>query len=308
MGDEGGKQGELRDLLLQIQGDMANMRTSIEKRLDDITLDMNNMKQRMNVIENPPFNPETTLIFEGIQPSIEQSDSDIIRNLIGSTGVTCTVKNLKRLPNRGRGPAKIKCQVNSLEEKIDILRHKMSMKDLLPNVWVRSSKDHTLRVMEQNFKTILKLIPLGEDYYVAGNGLLVESDPDKGYEDSDQQPGATPLMSGTGAPRGFRGGYRRRGRGSLGNRGRGYGRGRGRGSGRGGGRDPYQHHGSSTPTQNPFNPLYIQGQETVHLQIADLTHLMEESDNQEPTQPQTQQKKRQKDYVKKPKLWKITLL
>ena len=86
-----------------------------------LTSELNNIKQRMESLEKPAFEPDRTLVLTGLKPSAEISDADMVTNMISGTGVKCAIRNIKRLESRGRGPGIIKCEVESTEEKIELL-------------------------------------------------------------------------------------------------------------------------------------------------------------------------------------------
>ncbi len=84
-------------------------------------------------------------------------------------------------------PPLVKFAVPSLEGKIAVLRAKRNLKQSaeFPRVFLRSSKSHTERLIEPNFKKMLDLIPGGENMRVAGSGRLVDR---KGnYDESSHQ-------------------------------------------------------------------------------------------------------------------------
>ena len=216
---------------------------SIENRL---SREMCEVKDRLSIIEKPPYDPERTLVLTGIKPNPEISDSQKIKNLIEATGVSCSIRNIKRLtPSHDQGIGLVKCELNSVEEKIAVLKQKQHMIKMEQGSWVRSSKSHIERVTEMNFKTILSIIPGGDGYTVAGNGKLIpkpeEYPEDDSYNDTSDQKKEMPRgASMRGGRRGndsrnYRGGYRGRGH---------RGRGRGpRGGPRGGPQTPGRGYG-----------------------------------------------------------------
>jgi hypothetical protein len=69
----------------------------------------------------------------------------------------------------------VKVQFESVKDKIDVLREKQHLSNSaeFSRVFIRSSKSHSERVMEQNFKTLLELLPFGKDYFITGNGKMI---------------------------------------------------------------------------------------------------------------------------------------
>ena len=62
---------------------------------------------------------------------------------------------------------------------IKALRTKTNPKDDRANIkaWIKSYKEHTKRVQENNIKLLLKLIPGGDNYIVNRNGRIVKKSP-----------------------------------------------------------------------------------------------------------------------------------
>lgn len=71
----------------------------------------------------------------------------------------------ERLQSRGSGPGVVRAEFASVREKVDILRGKHNLKSntQFAKVFVRSAKSHTDRIMESNFKTLLRDLPTGKD-------------------------------------------------------------------------------------------------------------------------------------------------
>ena len=263
MGDESPKNiNEVVKMIADLKKVFMSENEAREKQLTRIetslTSEMNKVKERLDKIEKVPFDPERTLVFTGIKPSAETADHQKIQNLIEATGISCTIRNVKRLvPHNENAVGIIKCELDSLEEKIQVLKNKGQMIKASPGIWVRSSKSHTDRVMGMNFQTLLTLIPGGDDFKVAGNGVIIpkyegQEDLDSGNAQANQ--GEPNSSHGNPPPRGstMRGGFRGRGRpfrGRNNNRGRGNGGYRGGRGGQSRWRPNQEQHGH--PQHNP---------------------------------------------------------
>ena len=216
---------EVALLIADLKKSFIDQNAAREKQLNRIettlTTDMNKVKQRLDQIEKPPFDPERTLVFTGVKPSEETADHVKIQNLIEATGVQCTIRNVKRLvPNHENTVGIIKCELDSLDEKIQVLRNKRHIITTSQGVWVRSSKTHTDRVMSSNFQTILSLIPGGDGFKMAGNGIIIpkpeREEETEDYNQTAENDNQNETHAGNrprGAPWGsqLRGGYRGRG-------------------------------------------------------------------------------------------------
>ena len=95
----------------------------------------------------------------------------LISEGLGSEAVPIATE---RMLAHGSGPGLVKAEFNSVSEKVAVLRKKRLLKERgdYGNVYIRSAKSHTARLIEINFKTLLKEIPGGSEFYVAGNGRL----------------------------------------------------------------------------------------------------------------------------------------
>ena len=114
-------------------------------------------------------------------------------------GTAATVVRAERTQPRNNKPGLIKCQLASVEEKINVLRNKKKIKDDedLRRVFIARMRSHEERLIENNFKAILKELPNGNQYRFTGSGRLV----DKRDED-----GATGQGGGAGRQAGGGGG------------------------------------------------------------------------------------------------------
>ena len=62
-----------------------------------------------------------------------------------------------RTPVRGKNKGVLKIQLKTCEDKIDVLRKKSNLRNSVEfkKVYLHSSKSHTDRLIETNFKTLL---------------------------------------------------------------------------------------------------------------------------------------------------------
>ena len=75
-----------------------------------------------------------------------------------------------------------KCYIESVEQKVNVLRAKQKLKQSqsYKNVYMHGSKTHTERILELNAKTLLSELPNGNQYRVTANGRIVKKQPDTG--------------------------------------------------------------------------------------------------------------------------------
>lgn len=97
-----------------------------------------------------------------------------------SHGLKCNpmpaIINAERLKPRGPKPGLIKAELGTVEEKIAVLRRKRQLSETegFGNIYIQSAKSHTERLIDLNFRTLLREIPQGKNYYITGNGRMVK--------------------------------------------------------------------------------------------------------------------------------------
>ena len=135
-------------------------------------------------ISRATYNPESTVIAAGLQESededIKEKAASLVRQGLGLRDVP--VIRATRLASRGPKPGLVKIQLDSLENKKRVLKNKLQLKDSdnYGRVFVRSSKSHTDRLIELNFRKLLEYVPGGQDLRLTGNGRLVLKDREAG--------------------------------------------------------------------------------------------------------------------------------
>ena len=166
------------------------IRADLEKHGRDIkdTLDIEvgRLQSRMDALEGRinstgglpkvRFDPDVSIIVAGLPREAEENISEKVKMLlVNGLGVKVDIADAIRLDGRGDQPGLVKIECISREEKIAILRQKNKLKDHpeYGKVYVRSAKSHTDRLIEINFKTLLREIPNGKDFFITGNGRLV---------------------------------------------------------------------------------------------------------------------------------------
>ncbi len=123
---------------------------------------------------NPLDDPELTITASGI-PDMDAEDAeslirkakDIIRCMGDDVSANVRVTAATRLPRRfDNKPGIVKFSLNSVDEKVLILRNKMLLKDSenYKTVYIRSSKSHVERLIEMNGRAILRNLP-GASHY-----------------------------------------------------------------------------------------------------------------------------------------------
>ncbi len=81
-------------------------------------------------------------------------------------------------------------ELRSLQEKVAVLRHKQCLKgnEMIKNFYIHSAKSLIERLINLNFRTLLKELPLGKEYFLAGNGRLMKRNQDDAASGSRSSP------------------------------------------------------------------------------------------------------------------------
>ena len=173
----------------RLENKLDSNNTKLEQLGQHVSLELNEVRDRLVKLERPEFDPTRTLIFDGLKPHSDKSDQELLENIYEKIGVKCSIVNVKRMKTYSSRPGLLKCEVNSEEEKIEILRAKFSLNDVAPNVYCRSSKSHTERLLEMNSRLLLKMLTEKQDasqYKVSNNGKIVKIIPDDVNENNRQ--------------------------------------------------------------------------------------------------------------------------
>ena len=166
----------------QVLAELSKQGREIRAHMD---LEIGRLEARIDTLEGkieggsdiackPRFDPDVSIIISGLS---EDGDEDLqltVLRLLSGLGSEAVPVAVERIRSRGRGPGLVKAEFSSVEEKVAILRNKQKLRDQeeFAKVFMRSAKSHTDRLIEINFKTLLKEIPGGADYFVAGNGRI----------------------------------------------------------------------------------------------------------------------------------------
>lgn len=160
---------------------ISNFKAEIDADLGGMNAQLINLKQHIE--DKEKFDPEKTLVVTGFKVEHGETQLSLHRNIeamisIMGPNVCGTVVDVKRLTSRNTKPGIVKVELRSLEQKLSVLRGKTSLKrhSKYENVWIRSSMQHGERVGNINFRTLLNIVPGGENYYLASNGRIVSKD------------------------------------------------------------------------------------------------------------------------------------
>ena len=123
---------------------------------------------------------DLSIIAYGVHYQPNEDLKEKLRTMLDSIvdGNSYTILDCKRM--RSQNPTKpppCKFALQSVEEKINVLRKKKDLKQIsyYSGIYMRSSKSHVERAMERNFQTLLQSFPdLAQKYRLAGHTVLVK--------------------------------------------------------------------------------------------------------------------------------------
>ena len=201
-------QTEMNDSLVSIKSDYASLKVELETLQNRLTTVENRNNQQEDY--DPVNNVDKTIVVANLKEeaddplTLNDTVDQLIEALGDSVSQEVTVVQTKRLVGRDNKPGLVKVALDSLESKIKVLKSKKNLRnnETFKRVWLRSSKSHTDRVAEMNFKKILQLVPGGDKLKISGNGKIID--------DGNGNDGVRGASSGVGGANG-RGAYRGRG-------------------------------------------------------------------------------------------------
>ena len=209
-GDKGETEVELlRSYVVQLRQHIESFRTNFQAKLDDISQDCSSkvstetLKSQLDTesgiliaritqvetrvarleqtqAERLEYDTETTVVAQGLHWGNGDNILAEAKKMVNQVlGLDVDVVRAKQLPSRNGRPGLVKVQLNSLQEKIQLLRakHDLKQKEGYRNVFIRSSKTHMERLLELNIKTMLEEIPSCRNKFrLTASGRLVRKD------------------------------------------------------------------------------------------------------------------------------------
>lgn len=146
----------------------------MSSRMEDIEL-----KMGKNQVRGKPFDPDVSLVIVGLPHTEEEDVQAKVRHLLGE-GMRCDpvpkLVAVERMRARGPKPGLVRVELETVQDKVAVLRRKAKLKDSdsYGRVFVSSAKSYAERLMEINLRTLISEIPAAKGYFVAGNGRLVK--------------------------------------------------------------------------------------------------------------------------------------
>ena len=178
-----------------LENKFRQVMTYVDQEVGTLSERINGIEQRIVNMEEKQakaqeYDPETTIVAENLQHEKDENLKNKMEKLIRTDlAVNVPIVRVTRLPEGPprmtrfgmvRKPGIVKVQFESVEDKVKVLREKRNITNSpeFSNVFLRSSKSHSERIMQQNFKTLIEALPLAKDYMITGNGRLVKKEND----------------------------------------------------------------------------------------------------------------------------------
>ena len=187
----------------EVKDEFAIDISRLDNKFKELEVRMDSLVSTQSLQNTPPFDPNLTIVAIGIPYGKTENLQEKVENLVDAIKdnpppggdrhlADAKIINCLRMPERsdGKHPL-VKIQFENLNQKISILRGKNILKDTrnFKRVFLRTSKSHTERLMEQNILTLLKMIPSGEEKLkLSSSGHLIPKPPPNAWEQRrDQQ-------------------------------------------------------------------------------------------------------------------------
>ena len=188
------KFNELKD---EFQIDIARLDKKFEEmelRIKGVHNKVEEVKMSQEPLKN--FDPEKTIVVSGLKHDAFETQDILdtkIQSLVSEIKESpppggdrelqeaTVVRSMRLKPrdnNAGRSPI-VKVEFRTKDEKVAILRGKQVLKEsrTFKKVFIRTSKSHEARMMEQNLQNILEYIGADKDLKIASNGKLIPKPP-----------------------------------------------------------------------------------------------------------------------------------
>ena len=160
-----------------------NFRDEFHARIEDLENRMACFEERLESrppASTPPYDPENTIIANGVvqdeNEDVMQKAKEIVQDGLGLDSTT--VVRATRVPSRGTQPGLMKIEFPDVNTKVTALRAKQRLQNYDENgrIFIRSAKSHVERIIEINFRMLLKELPNGNQFRITSNGRLVRKD------------------------------------------------------------------------------------------------------------------------------------
>ena len=176
------------NLKTHIQNSVDEMRKYVDGEMGKMSSKITEIEEKvagLEAKETPEYHPDVSIIMSKVPMEEDEDIKSVVDKIIHDELALPQVQVIRamRLPQRNQNPGSpnvpplIKVQLHDLETKKRVLREKKRLQNSanFQNVWIRTSKPHSERIMEMNCRTILELMgPKGKEMFISGSGKIVK--------------------------------------------------------------------------------------------------------------------------------------
>ena len=193
------------ELKAELDAKVNMLQQNLDIDIGQVSARMDRFEAKLTEAESCPankFQSDVSVIIVGLPFTDGEIPRERVASLLAEV-LQCDpvpeIVNAERTTPRGRGPGVIKVEFRTVQDKVAVLRLKKKLMDTegFGRVFIQSAKSHTERLIDLNFRTILKELPAGKDYFLTGNGKLVKRD----RQQERQNPGNSASLDSSGSPR-----------------------------------------------------------------------------------------------------------
>ncbi|KAK7929363.1 hypothetical protein WMY93_005758 [Mugilogobius chulae] len=174
----------------ELETTAAEIRANLDAEVAIMSVRMERIEAKIANKSTLRFDPIVSVIIVGLQ---QEDHEDLMAKVLDllRNGLCCdpvpTPAAVERVRARGNKPGVVKVQLSSVEEKVAVLKRKAKLKEdvRFQRVFVASAKSHAERLLDLNFRALLRETFVGKDFYLAANGRLVKrtgGQPRQGHE------------------------------------------------------------------------------------------------------------------------------
>ena len=173
-----------RNIKAEIRNEMKQLQDYVDLNIAQIVNRVEALEGKVEALqqqqERPDYDPEVTVVARGLvyeqDEDVHEKASTMLRRGLGLRDIP--IVRAMRMTGYGNRPGIVKIQLSSLDDKKKVLRAKAELKNSgdFSNVYLRTAYTHAERLMDLNFRAILRKLPGGQNMRLTGHGRIIERD------------------------------------------------------------------------------------------------------------------------------------
>ena len=168
--------------------------TKVKSSVDEITQKFNVLRQEydkkvadleeriitletQDPVARKEFDPDYTCVLSGCKHSSGEDLLQKCKDVLSAIGHSDKeIIRTKRVGQYDNKPGIIKIELQTLKDKIEVLKSKGALKDIprYSKYFLRSSQSHEQQLLQQHTNEILEVLGKKDDYYFNGSGKLIK--------------------------------------------------------------------------------------------------------------------------------------